>query len=89
MWMLSSVTICNRSRDSVIQSLVLIHLSQWQVKNQIKGNRRDKLIKTHFNKHIKDIPTIPLRERSTITIPISETKQGGQETRDRHKAPVI
>ena len=90
MWMLSSVIICSRSRDSVIQSLVLIHLSQWQVKNQIKGNRKDKLIKTHFNKHIKDIPTIPLRERrSTITIPISERKLRGQETHDCHKAPVI
>jgi hypothetical protein len=60
------------------------------VKNQIKGNRRDKLVKTHFNKHIKDIPAIPLRERrSTITIPISERKLRGQETHDCYKAPVI
>ena len=89
-WMLSSITICSRSRDSVIQSLVLIHLSQWQVKNQIKGNRRDKLVKIHFTKYIKDIPTISLREkRSTITVPFLERKQRGQETHDCHKAPVI
>ena len=89
-WMLSSITICCRSRDSVIQSLVLIHFSQWRVKNQVKGNRRDKLVNTHFNKYIKDIPTIPLREkRSTITIPISERKQQGQESHDYHKAPVV
>ena len=89
-WMLSSITICCRSRDSVIQSLVLIHFSQWRVKNQVKGNRRDKLVNTHFNKYIKDIPTIPLREkRSTITIPISERKQQGQESHDYRKAPVV
>ena len=68
-WMLSSITICSRSRDSVTQSLVLIHLSQWWVKNQIKGKRREKLVNTHFNKYIKDIPTIPLREKYQLLPP--------------------